>query len=191
MAKYELEPIGTPSFSKPTHRESIILTSPITTRLVSEWCLGFKRARWRGSIAAESSSSISKEEGMDFIHSEKLSICHLPYYITQGQSLKMATVTKIQPWKQFSRGAAAAAAEQTPEEMNLQRSYGTHASNTKGRIFTIEDKPKSQPWKTNWPSKGEETAELSEAEMNMQRSYGTHASNTKGRIFTIETKPSS
>jgi hypothetical protein len=101
----------------------------------------------------------------------------------------MAAVVKIQPWNQFSRGTAAAAVEQTPEEMNLQRSYGTHASNTKGRIFTIEDKPKAQPWKASWPSQSSSEAELTEEEMNLQRSYGTHASNTKGRIFTIDNKP--
>lgn len=102
---------------------------------------------------------------------------------------KMSAVTKTQPWKQFPRGFAAVGVEQTPEEMNMQRSYGTHASNTKGRIFTIEDKPKTQPWKLHWPAQSDEVEELSEEELNMQRSYGTHASNTKGRIFTIENKP--
>ena len=95
----------------------------------------------------------------------------------------MSPVAKIQPWKAFARDASAAAAELTPEEMNLQRSYGTHASNTKGRIFTVE---KAQPWKSNWPAEGREAKDLTEEELNMQRSYGTHASNTKGRIFTIE-----
>lgn len=102
----------------------------------------------------------------------------------------MSPVTKIQPWKAFSRDVSADAAEQTPEEMNLQRSYGTHASNTKGRIFTIETSPKAQPWKQNWPATGKEVKDLTEEELNMQRSYGTHASNTKGRIFTVE-KPAS
>jgi hypothetical protein len=34
--------------------------------------------------------------------------------------------------------------EQTPEEMNLQRSYGTHASNNKGKIFAINSKPEGK-----------------------------------------------
>ncbi|RYP81033.1 hypothetical protein DL770_006023 [Monosporascus sp. CRB-9-2] len=105
----------------------------------------------------------------------------------------MALLTKSQPWKQFWPPTEGLAAEiqHTPEEMNLQRSYGTHASNTKGRIFTIENKPKAQPWKANWPPKDTAAAEsdLTEEEMDLQRSYGTHASNTKGRILTIETKP--
>ena len=105
----------------------------------------------------------------------------------------MAASTKSQPWKQFWPPTEGLAVEvqHTPEEINLQRSYGTHASNTKGRIFTIETKPKSQPWKANWPPTdaniGE--SEQTEEEMDLQRSYGTHASNTKGRIFTIENKP--
>ncbi|KAK1765236.1 hypothetical protein QBC33DRAFT_621439 [Phialemonium atrogriseum] len=102
----------------------------------------------------------------------------------------MAPATKSQPWKQFWPPAdgVAAQVEQTPEEMDLQRSYGTHASNTKGRLFTIDKKV--QPWKANWPPKDALSAEtqLTEEEMNLQRSYGTHASNTKGRIFTIEKK---
>lgn len=96
--------------------------------------------------------------------------------------------TKIQPWKSFPRTLGEDAAKQTREEMDLQRSYGTHASNTKGRIFTIDDK--AQPWKRDWPAAGVETEALSEEELNMQRSYGTHASNTKGRLFTFENKPS-
>ncbi|EPE35074.1 hypothetical protein GLAREA_10770 [Glarea lozoyensis ATCC 20868] len=52
---------------------------------------------------------------------------------------------KTQPWKKFwppQVDAASPQAKQTPEEMNLQRSYGTHASNTKGKIFAIDNKPK-------------------------------------------------
>ncbi|RYO92114.1 hypothetical protein DL764_008183 [Monosporascus ibericus] len=104
----------------------------------------------------------------------------------------MAPLIKSQPWKQFWPPTEGLAAEVQPtlEEMNLQRSYGTHASNTKGRIFTIENKPKTQPWKTNWPPEDAAAeSDLTEEEMNLQRSYGTHASNTKGRIFTIENKP--
>ncbi|PQE12717.1 hypothetical protein CJF30_00002576 [Rutstroemia sp. NJR-2017a BBW] len=29
--------------------------------------------------------------------------------------------------------------------MNLQRSYGTHASNTKGKIFAVDSKPECKP----------------------------------------------
>lgn len=98
----------------------------------------------------------------------------------------MSPITKTQPWKAFPRDAAAgsAAAELTREEMDLQRSYGTHASNTKGRIFTVE---KAQPWKS-FPRDGAaaEAVELTPEEMDLQRSYGTHASNTKGRIFTVD-----
>lgn len=99
----------------------------------------------------------------------------------------MSSVTKIQPWKAFPRDLAADSIDQTPEELNMQRSYGTHASNTKGRIFTIENK--TQPWKGDWPKAGVEATPLSEEELNMQRSYGTHASNTKGRLFTFDNKP--
>lgn len=51
---------------------------------------------------------------------------------------------KSQPWKKFwpPQDGVAAQIELTPEEMNLQRSYGTHASNTKGKIFAIDKKPK-------------------------------------------------
>lgn len=50
---------------------------------------------------------------------------------------------KSQPWKQFwpPQTGLAAKTELTAEEMNLQRSYGTHASNTKGKIFAIDSKP--------------------------------------------------
>ena len=50
---------------------------------------------------------------------------------------------KSQPWKQFwpPQSGVAAKTELTAEEMNLQRSYGTHASNTKGKIFAIDSKP--------------------------------------------------
>ena len=52
---------------------------------------------------------------------------------------------KSQPWKKFwpPQDSIAAHSELTPEEMNLQRSYGTHASNTKGKIFAIDSKPLS------------------------------------------------
>ncbi|KAK1621896.1 hypothetical protein BDP81DRAFT_455851 [Colletotrichum phormii] len=99
----------------------------------------------------------------------------------------MSTITKTQPWKAFPRELSANAVKLTPEELNIQRSYGTHASNTKGRIFTIDEK--TQPWKVNWPSAGVEAPILTEEELNMQRSYGTHASNTKGRLFTFDSKP--
>lgn len=50
---------------------------------------------------------------------------------------------KSQPWKKFwPPQDVAAQTVLTPEEMNLQRSYGTHASNTKGKIFAIDNKPK-------------------------------------------------
>ncbi|KAI6383230.1 hypothetical protein MCOR25_000151 [Pyricularia grisea] len=99
----------------------------------------------------------------------------------------MSPITKTQPWKAFPRTVAADAGELTPAELDMQRSYGTHASNTKGRIFTVQDKV--QPWKRDWPAAGTDAEALSEEELNMQRSYGTHASNTKGRIFTIADKP--
>ena len=53
---------------------------------------------------------------------------------------------KSQPWKQFwpSQNGVAAKTELTAEEMNLQRSYGTHASNTKGKIFAIDSKSTSE-----------------------------------------------
>jgi hypothetical protein len=53
---------------------------------------------------------------------------------------------KTQPWKNFwpPQQDNAAQVELAPEEMNLQRSYGTHASNTKGKIFAIDNKPKSK-----------------------------------------------
>jgi len=53
---------------------------------------------------------------------------------------------KSQPWKKFwpPQQGDAAQVELTPEEMNLQRSYGTHASNTKGKIFAIDNEPKSK-----------------------------------------------
>ena len=51
---------------------------------------------------------------------------------------------KSQPWKKFwpPQDGIAAQTKLTAEEMNLQRSYGTPASNTKGRIFAIDNKPK-------------------------------------------------
>lgn len=96
---------------------------------------------------------------------------------------------KSQPWKAFwPPQEGAAQTDMTPAQMNLQRSYGTHASNTKGRIFEIDTK--AQPWKAFWPPKeaGAQT-EMTSEQMNLQRSYGTHASNTKGRIFAIDNKP--
>ncbi|KAK2033561.1 hypothetical protein LX32DRAFT_690068 [Colletotrichum zoysiae] len=99
----------------------------------------------------------------------------------------MSVTVKVQPWKSFPRNLATSQDELTAEELNMQRSYGTHASNTKGRIFTIE---KAQPWKAFPRDLATSQDELTAEELNMQRSYGTHASNTKGRIFTIEDKPS-
>ena len=51
-------------------------------------------------------------------------------------------VQKSQPWKKFwpPKDGVAAQITLTPEEMDLQRSYGTHASNTKGKIFVIDNK---------------------------------------------------
>ena len=53
---------------------------------------------------------------------------------------------KSQPWKKFwpPQDGVGVQVELTAEEMNLQRSYGTHASNTKGKIFVIDNKPKSR-----------------------------------------------
>jgi hypothetical protein len=52
---------------------------------------------------------------------------------------------KSQPWKKnWPPQDLVGQAELTAEEMDLQRSYGTHASNTKGKIFQIDNKPKSQ-----------------------------------------------
>lgn len=54
-------------------------------------------------------------------------------------------IIKTQPWtKNWPPANDETQAELTPEQMNLQRSYGTHASNTKGRIFAIDNKPKSK-----------------------------------------------
>jgi hypothetical protein len=55
-----------------------------------------------------------------------------------------STAPKTQPWKASWPPVEtnAAQAELTPEEMDLQRSYGTHASNTKGKIFAIDNKTK-------------------------------------------------
>ncbi|MCJ1456012.1 hypothetical protein MMC28_006369 [Mycoblastus sanguinarius] len=70
---------------------------------------------------------------------------------------------KSQPWKMFWPPAdvVAAQGELTTEEMNLQRSYGTHASNTKGKIFAIDAKPKSKKLKGlgKKPKSGEEAVE--------------------------------
>ena len=55
----------------------------------------------------------------------------------------MTALVKTQPWKQNWPPQDIAGQEQlTPEQQNLQRSYGTHASNTKGKIFAIDNKPK-------------------------------------------------
>jgi hypothetical protein len=101
-----------------------------------------------------------------------------------------STAPETQPWKASWPPVEtnAAQAELTPEEMDLQRSYGTHASNTKGKIFVIDSK--SQPWKASWPpvEANAAQAELTPEEMDLQRSYGTHASNTKGKIFAIDNK---
>jgi hypothetical protein len=101
------------------------------------------------------------------------------------------TASKSQPWKASwpPVEAVTAQVELTPEEMDLQRSYGTHASNTKGKIFAIDSK--SQPWKASWPpaEANATQVELTPEEMDLQRSYGTHASNTKGKIFAIDNKP--
>ncbi|KAJ4359398.1 hypothetical protein N0V95_002229 [Ascochyta clinopodiicola] len=102
-----------------------------------------------------------------------------------------SSASKSQPWKACwpPVEAVSAQAELTPEEMDLQRSYGTHASNTKGKIFAIDSK--SQPWKASWPpvEVNSAQADLTPAELDIQRSYGTHASNTKGKIFAIDNKP--
>jgi hypothetical protein len=102
-----------------------------------------------------------------------------------------STASKNQPWKASWPPAEdnAAQVELTPEEMDLQRSYGTHASNTKGKIFAIDSK--SQPWKASWPpvETNDPHVDLTPEDMNIQRSYGTHASNTKGKIFAIDNKP--
>jgi hypothetical protein len=51
---------------------------------------------------------------------------------------------KSQPWKNFwpPQDVGAFQANLTPEQENMQRSYGTHASNTKGRIFHIDSQTK-------------------------------------------------
>ena len=53
---------------------------------------------------------------------------------------------KSQPWKKNwpPQDSATADVQMTPEQLDLQRSYGTHASNTKGRIFEIDNKPQSE-----------------------------------------------
>jgi hypothetical protein len=53
---------------------------------------------------------------------------------------------KSQPWKAVwpPQETQAAHIELTAEEMDLQRSYGTHASNTKGKIFAIDNKPQCE-----------------------------------------------
>lgn len=53
---------------------------------------------------------------------------------------------KSQPWKAFwpPQDGIATQTKLTAEEMNLQRSYGTHASNTKGKIFAIDNKSKGK-----------------------------------------------
>ena len=53
---------------------------------------------------------------------------------------------KSQPWKNFwpPQDGVAAQMELTPEQMNLQRSYRTHASNTKGKIFAIDNNSKGK-----------------------------------------------
>jgi hypothetical protein len=111
-------------------------------------------------------------------------------YLSQIK-MHTSTASKSQPWKAAwpPEETNAAQLELTPEEMDLQRSYGTHASNTKGKIFAIDSK--SQPWKASWPpvETNAAQADLTPEEMNIQRSYGTHASNTKGKIFAIDNKP--
>ena len=90
-----------------------------------------------------------------------------------------------QPWKkQWPPQEVAATETLSAQDMNLQASYGTHASNTKGRLFAVD---KAQPWKKEWPPQQvAEAQNLSAQDMNLQASYGTHASNTKGKIFTIK-----
>lgn len=63
-----------------------------------------------------------------------------------GPIIATTSSNKSQPWKKSwpPRDGPAAHIELTPEQMNLQRSYGTHASNTKGRIFEIDTKPKGE-----------------------------------------------
>jgi len=67
------------------------------------------------------------------------------FLYSQATSSNMNPNTqKIQPWKKsWPPQDVQAEQPQSAEQMNLQRSYGTHASNTKGKIFTIETKPKS------------------------------------------------
>lgn len=66
--------------------------------------------------------------------------------MTGSISTAATTGQKSQPWKKSwpPRTGPAAQIKLTPEEMNLQRSYGTHASNTKGKIFAIDVSPKCQ-----------------------------------------------
>lgn len=78
----------------------------------------------------------------------------------------MSTITKTQPWKSFSRELGAGAVEQTPEEINMQRSYGSHASNTKGRLFTMEDKA----------TPGDATGSLQESTQDSERGGAQNAS---------------
>ncbi|SMQ46801.1 unnamed protein product [Zymoseptoria tritici ST99CH_3D7] len=101
---------------------------------------------------------------------------------------------KAQPWKavwpQEEIADSNTVAVETPEQANFQRSYGTHAPNSKGKLFNVDDEQKSQPWKAVWPQ-GEgvdaNTVPVETAEQaNFQRSYGTHAPNSKGKLFTVD-----
>ncbi|KAF7195971.1 hypothetical protein HII31_02733 [Pseudocercospora fuligena] len=49
--------------------------------------------------------------------------------------------TKAQPWKAVfpqKEGDKEIKAEATPEQINLQRSYGTHAPNSKGKLIDVK-----------------------------------------------------
>ncbi|KJX95232.1 hypothetical protein TI39_contig4126g00024 [Zymoseptoria brevis] len=85
---------------------------------------------------------------------------------------------KAQPWKavwpQEESADPNTVAVETPEQANFQRSYGTHAPNSKGKLFNGEGVDAN-----NLPV---ETAE----QANFQRSYGTHAPNSKGKLFDVE-----
>jgi hypothetical protein len=101
---------------------------------------------------------------------------------------------KAQPWKAVwprEEGSEAATVVETPEQANLQRSYGTHAPNSKGKLFEVEAEEKAQPWKAVWPrEEGADTKEVVETpeQANLQRSYGTHAPNSKGKIIDVKSE---
>lgn len=52
-----------------------------------------------------------------------------------------ATENKAQPWKAVfpqKESDKALDAETSPEQINLQRSYGTHAPNSKGKLIDVK-----------------------------------------------------